>query len=46
MGYGTRPRDWKLDELGPMKTLSLSLCMCGWVRFLVLRDLTHRRQPA
>jgi hypothetical protein len=40
MGYGARPRDWKLDELGSMKTLSLS------VRFLVLRDLTHRRQRA
>jgi hypothetical protein len=44
MGYGTRPRDWKLDELESMKILSL--CVCGWVRFLVLRDLTHRRQPA
>jgi hypothetical protein len=27
MGYGTRPHDWKLDELESMKTLSLCLCV-------------------
>jgi hypothetical protein len=29
MGYETRPHDWKTDESGSMKTLSLSCCLCG-----------------
>jgi hypothetical protein len=45
MGYGTRPHDWKLDELESMKTLSPSPSV--WVRSLVvLRGPTHHRQPA
>jgi hypothetical protein len=28
MGYGTRPHDWELDELGSMKnSVSVSVCV-------------------
>jgi hypothetical protein len=38
MGYGTRPHDWKTDELESMRTLSLSYCLRGYPSFL--RDPT------
>jgi len=34
MGYGTRPHDWKLDELESMKTLSH--CPSGSTSFLYM----------
>ena len=33
MGYGTRPHDWKTDELESMKTLSVSLS--AWVSLVL-----------
>jgi len=41
MGYGTRPHDWKTEELESSNSLSVSLL--AWVFFITLHDPTHHR---